>query len=88
MNKNIQTLTKFRNMNRVSGIQNFIIIACGNYRVIHSKGVVRKIYSKFISFLPVFGLLLVLSSCGSMGKKATNETATRGNIRIIADESF
>jgi len=75
-------------MNRVSGIQNFIIIACGNYRVIHSKGVVRKIYSKFISFLPVFGLLLVLSSCGSMGKKATNETATRGNIRIIADESF
>jgi phosphate transport system substrate-binding protein len=30
----------------------------------------------------------MLSSCGSMGKKATNETPTRGNIRIMADESF
>jgi len=37
---------------------------------------------------PVFGLLLILASCGGMGKTATNETATRGNIRILADESF
>jgi phosphate transport system substrate-binding protein len=37
---------------------------------------------------PVLGLLLVLASCGEMGKTATNETPTRGNIRIIADESF
>ena len=33
-------------------------------------------------------MLLILASCGQMGKKATNETPTRGNIRILADESF
>jgi phosphate transport system substrate-binding protein len=37
---------------------------------------------------PVLGSLLVLASCGGMGKTATNETPTRGNIRIVADESF
>jgi phosphate transport system substrate-binding protein len=33
-------------------------------------------------------MLLILASCGGIGKKATNETPTRGNIRILADESF
>jgi phosphate transport system substrate-binding protein len=33
-------------------------------------------------------LLLLLSSCGGMGKTAINETPTRGNIRIVSDESF
>jgi phosphate transport system substrate-binding protein len=37
---------------------------------------------------PVLGSLLLLASCGGMGKTATNETPTRGNIRIVADESF
>lgn len=38
--------------------------------------------------LPVFGMLVLLSSCNTVGKKATNETPTRGNIRIVSDESF
>jgi phosphate transport system substrate-binding protein len=75
-------------MNRVSVIQNFIIIACRNNRLTHCKVVDRKIINKLISYIPVFGLLLILSSCGGMGKKGTNETPTRGSIRIIADESF
>ena len=37
---------------------------------------------------PLIGLLLLLVSCGQMGKTAINETPTRGNIRITADESF
>jgi len=76
-------------MNRVSVIQNFIIIACRNKRIIPCN-VVEKIRYKLLSYIryPVFGLLVALSSCGSMGKPATNETPTRGNIRILADESF
>jgi phosphate transport system substrate-binding protein len=31
---------------------------------------------------------VLLASCGEMGKTATDETPTRGNIRIVADESF
>jgi phosphate transport system substrate-binding protein len=34
------------------------------------------------------GMMIVFSSCNSMGKRATNETPTRGNIVISADESF
>ena len=75
-------------MNRVSVIQNFIIIACRNKRLRPNNVVNKKISFKLLSCIPVFGLLLLLSSCGSMGKKATNETPTRGNIRIMADESF
>jgi len=36
----------------------------------------------------LLGALILMASCGSMGKKAVNETPTRGNITIIADESF
>ena len=32
--------------------------------------------------------MVLLASCGEMGKTATDETPTRGNIRIVADESF
>jgi phosphate transport system substrate-binding protein len=42
----------------------------------------------YYALYPIFGLLLLLSSCGGLGKKGTNETATRGNIRIVSDESF
>ncbi len=75
-------------MNRVSVIQNFIIIACRNKRLTHCNVVARNIISKLLSCIPLFGLSLLLASCGSMGKKGTNETPTRGNIRILADESF
>jgi phosphate transport system substrate-binding protein len=75
-------------MNRVSVIQNFIIIACRNKRLTPNNVVNKKISIKLLSCLPVFGLMLLLSSCGSMGKKGTNETPTRGNIKIMADESF
>jgi phosphate transport system substrate-binding protein len=75
-------------MNRVSVIQNFIIIACRNKRLTICNMVARNIISKLLSYIPLFGLSLLLASCGSMGKKGTNETPTRGNIRILADESF
>lgn len=75
-------------MNRVSVIQNFIIIACRNKRLTPNNVVNKRISVKLLLYIPVFGLLFMLSSCGSMGKKATNETPTRGNIKIMADESF
>jgi phosphate transport system substrate-binding protein len=75
-------------MNRVSVIQNFIIIACRNKRLTPSNLVNRAISHKLLLYISLIGLILFLASCGSMGKKATNETATRGNIRIVADESF
>jgi phosphate transport system substrate-binding protein len=37
---------------------------------------------------PLLGMLIFLVSCGQMGKTGTNETPTRGNIRIVSDESF
>ena len=75
-------------MNRVSVIQNFIIIACRNKSLTPSNVVDRNICHKLLLFIPVFGLLLILASCRGMGKTGTNETPTRGNIRILADESF
>jgi phosphate transport system substrate-binding protein len=50
----------------------------------------RKISSKLTTKLsyPIIGLLLFLAACGQMGKTGTDETPTRGNIRITADESF
>ena len=77
-------------MNRVSVIQNFIIITCRNNSITHYNIVNRIISHKFLSYMrfPFFGLLLILASCGGMGKTATNETPTRGSIRILADESF
>jgi len=75
-------------MNRVPVIQNFIIIACRNKGLIPCNVVNRNICYKILSFLPVLGLLAILTSCGSMGKTAVDETPTRGNIRIVSDESF
>ena len=75
-------------MNRVSVIQNFIIIACRNKSLKLSNLVARKTIHTFLLFIQVFGLLLFLASCNIMGKKATNETATRGTTKILSDESF
>ena len=77
-------------MNRVSVIQNFIIIASRSARFSFLKAVDKIYNQKTISYIryPILGVMLILASCGSMGKKAVNETPTRGNIRIIADESF
>jgi phosphate transport system substrate-binding protein len=77
-------------MNRVSVIQNFIIIACRNTRITTCRSVDTHFSNRFILFAlyPVMGFLLFLSACGGMGKTASNETPTRGNIRISADESF
>jgi phosphate transport system substrate-binding protein len=75
-------------MNRVIVIQNFIIIACRNKGLTPCNVVSRNIFNKLLSFLPLFGLMVVLSSCGSMGRTAVDETPTRGNIRIVSDESF
>ncbi len=77
-------------MNRVSVIQNFIIIACRIKRSTNSNRVDIRSNHNLFSYMkfPLLGLMLLLSSCGQMGKRATNETATRGNIRIESDESF
>ncbi len=77
-------------MNRASVIQKFIIIACRNEKLKSLKAVNKKLGQKLFSaaLFPLFGILLLLASCNQMGKKGTNETPTRGNIRIVADESF
>jgi phosphate transport system substrate-binding protein len=77
-------------MNRVSVIQNFIIIASRNISRTTCKIVDINISNKFLAHMhyPVMGLLLFLSACGGMGKTAVNETPTRGNIKITVDESF
>jgi phosphate transport system substrate-binding protein len=85
-----KTITKFRIMNRVSVIQKFTIIACPSDQFTFFKKVVRNYTRNSFSIIQylLFGILIFLTSCGSMGKKAVNETATRGNIRIFSDESF
>lgn len=76
-------------MSRVSGIQNFIIIACRNIIFRHSKRV--KISRKTsLSGIPYIyaGFIFVLFSCVGGGNRKLEETPTRGNIKILADESF
>jgi len=77
-------------MNRVSFIQNFIIIASRNKNLPTRTEVyerIRQIPFSTILF-PFLGVLLLLYSCTGGGKMGTNETPTRGNIKIAADESF
>jgi phosphate transport system substrate-binding protein len=76
-------------MNRVSVIQNFIIIACRNIIFNHIRRV--KIFRKAsLSVIPFIytGLALILSSCAGGGNRTLEETPTRGNIKILSDESF
>jgi len=77
-------------MNTVLLIQKFIIIACRNKSFTTCKIVNKQRSYNLIKYMryPLLGLLLVLAACGQMGKTATNETPTRGKIKISADESF
>jgi phosphate transport system substrate-binding protein len=77
-------------MNRVAVIQKFIIIANRNKYTTTCNVVDRDISNKVSAFLlyPLIGFMLLLISCGEMGKTGTNETPTRGNVKISADESF
>jgi phosphate transport system substrate-binding protein len=78
-------------MSRVSDIQNFIIIACRNTFSGHSKIVRKSLRNSFISIPYIYiGLLFVLYSCSGSDKKTTQkiDTPTRGDIKILVDESF
>jgi len=77
-------------MNRVFVIQKFIIIASRNKNFTSLNIVDKQTSNKFSSFMFILltGITLLLYSCGQMGKTGTNETATRGSIKISADESF
>lgn len=69
-------------------IQNFTIIANETKKIIKSKKVISFFrHSGKMLFLTA-GLLVFLASCNQMGKRATNETPTRGSISISVDESF
>jgi phosphate transport system substrate-binding protein len=75
-------------MKRASLIQNFIIIASRNMTFSIFKKVNKNRKSNFsVTILITLAVaLLLMVSC--LGRTATNETPTRGNIKIIADESF
>jgi len=77
-------------MNKVSVIQNFIIIAIHNKHLTSIYRVNRKIRHKCILTLQfsLMGLLMFFASCTGGGKSVLNETPTRGNIKISVDESF
>jgi phosphate transport system substrate-binding protein len=78
------------NMSRVFVIQKFIIIAChkinpGNWRKVKT---FKNKKSLMITPYLYIGLLLTLISCSGGNTKKIIETPTRGDIKIIADESF
>jgi phosphate transport system substrate-binding protein len=76
-------------MSIVAFIQNFIIIACRKILSRTNIKVIRinehKVYS--IMRILTLGLVLSIISCGG-GNVTVKETPTRGNIKIISDESF
>jgi phosphate transport system substrate-binding protein len=77
-------------MNKVSLIQNFIIIACriSNFTTVNilNKQIIHK-HLRAIRLLTM-SLLVTSFSCSGGNKGSLNETPTRGNIRISVDESF
>lgn len=75
-------------MNKAAFNQNFIIIAKGNKNLKNEKKVNRDPKASAIMMFITAMALFSLVSCNSMGKRATNETPTRGNIKISVDESF
>jgi phosphate transport system substrate-binding protein len=77
-------------MNRVFVIQKFIIIACRKKYFTPCNKVEKHISHNFLPDLRylLIGLFLILVSCSGGIRSVQNETPTRGNIRILADESF
>ena len=77
-------------MKGVPVIQNFIIIAgrniCFSARSLVDKSVINSILSN-ARYL-VAGFLILLGSCTGALTSEKDETPTRGNIKIVADESF
>ena len=77
-------------MNNASVIQNFIIIVsrkiCYTTNNIVDKSVSHKTLS--IARYLVTALMFVIASCTGGTKSGLDETPTRGNIKITADESF
>jgi phosphate transport system substrate-binding protein len=79
------------NMNKVSLIQNFIIIACRikNFTISNLVDRNRKNRFHLFAIYSLMGIMVLFISCNSSGpKKVLNETPTRGTIKIISDESF
>ena len=77
-------------MNKVSLIQNFIIIAFRIKNVTTNNIVSKQIINKYlhsIRFLLICGLLTIVS-CSGGNNAVLDETPTRGTIRISVDESF
>jgi phosphate transport system substrate-binding protein len=76
-------------MNKVELMQNFIIIA-GNKKISDKKiEVTRLTEGRHMKLMiALLGFMIIFTSCNQMGKKGTNETPTRGSVRISVDESF
>jgi phosphate transport system substrate-binding protein len=77
-------------MNKVSLIQNFIIIACRNRTFTTGNKVNKYIIDKPLKTMRylLFALFMTMISCGGGPNRGQEETPTRGNIRICVDESF
>ena len=76
-------------MSRVSGIQNFIIIAYHNIILRYNKGVKISRRTSFSTIPFIYaGIIFIFSSCVNGGNRPLEETPTRGDIKILADESF
>jgi phosphate transport system substrate-binding protein len=76
-------------MSRVSDIQNFIIIACRTMFPGHNNRVKKSVRKSFFSIPYIYiGLILVLSACTGGEKKPKIDTPTRGDIKILVDQSF
>jgi len=77
-------------MNRVRVIQNFIIIACRNKEILTCNLVDKNSRHSFLSKMcfVLIAFMLIMASCTGGSKTRLNDTPTRGNIKITADESF
>jgi phosphate transport system substrate-binding protein len=81
---------KFKNMNKVSLIQNFIIIACRIKNFTTNNIVNKQIISSHlqVSRFLMMSLLITIISCSGGNNGEKPETPTRGKIKISVDESF
>ncbi|HKK42018.1 MAG TPA: substrate-binding domain-containing protein [Bacteroidales bacterium] len=75
-------------MKRASLIQKFIIIASRNMTFSISKKVNKDRKNRFLVIILITLAVALPLMVSCLGRTATNETPTRGNIKIIADESF